>query len=190
MRGEKVEDKDIIELFINRSEMAIAKTSEKYGAYLTKICMNILNMKEDADECVNDTYLTSWKQIPPDRPQKFLAYLGKIAKNIALNRYDYLKANKRNTHFDVVLSELEDCLSSENNVEDSIIEKELSLSISNYLRSIDEKSRNIFIRRYWYSDSIADVSRLFGISQSNAKVTLHRIRNNLKHYLEKEGYNI
>nr|WP_279591730.1 sigma-70 family RNA polymerase sigma factor [Paenibacillus sp. F411] len=178
-------------MFISRSEVAIVRTSEQYGAYLTKICMNILNIKEDADECVNDTYLTAWKQIPPDRPQKFLPYLGKIAKNLSLNRYDYLKANKRNTHFDVLLSELEECLSSTNNTENSIMQKELSASISSFLRSIDEKSRNIFIRRYWYSDSIADVAKMFGISQSNAKVALYRIRNNLKKYLEKEeGYSV
>jgi len=185
-----VEDKIIIQLFNIRSEMAIHRTSEKYGSYLMKVCMNVLNKKEESEECTNDTYLAAWNQIPPDQPLRFLPYLGRIAKNIALNRYDYLKATKRNSHFDLVLSELEDCISDVNQTEDYILEKELATVISQYLRTLDEKSRNVFVRRYWYSDSVREIAKMFGISQSNTKVILHRTRNGMRTYLAKEGYNI
>ncbi len=185
-----MEDMEIIALYEERSAFAIAKTSEKYGSYLMKICMNILNIKQDSEECVNDTYLATWNKIPPDKPIKFLPYIGRIAKNIALNRYDYLTADKRNTHYNTALDELSDIISGTNNTEDSFVEKELSASISVFLRNSDEKSRNIFIRRYWYNDSIGDVAKMFGISESSTKVTLHRTRKKLKTYLEREGYTI
>lgn len=185
-----MEDNAIIQLFNDKSEMAIHRTSEKYGSYLVKICMNVLNNKEESEECTNDTYFTAWNQIPPDQPRRFLPYLGKIAKNIALNRYDYLKASKRNNHFDVLLTELEYCISDVNQTENYILEKELAKAISNYLRTLEEKPRNMFVRRYWYSDSIRDIAKMFGISQSNVKVIMHRTRKNLKKYLEKEGYSI
>jgi len=188
--GDQVEDKVIIQLFNDRSEMAIHRTSEKYGSYLMKICMNVLNNREESEECTNDTYFTAWNQIPPDRPRRFLPYLGRIAKNSALNRYDYLKAAKRNRHFDVVLSELEYCITDVNQTEDYILEKELAGAISQYLRTLDENSRKIFIRRYWYSDSVREIGKMFGISQSNTKVILHRTRKNMKIYLEKEGYDL
>lgn len=185
-----MEDKEIIQLFNDRSEMAIPRTSEKYGSYLMKICMNVLNNREESEECINDTYFTAWNQIPPDQPRRFLPYLGKIAKNIALNRYGYLKALKRNNHFDILLSELEECISDVNQTENYVLEKELAGAISNYLRTIEEMPRNMFIRRYWYSDSIRDIAKMFGISQGNVKVIMHRTRKNLKSYLEKEGYHL
>lgn len=185
-----MEDEIIIQLFNMRSELAILKTSEKYGPYLMKVCINVLNSREEAEECTNDTYLTAWNQIPPDSPRRFLPYLGKIAKYIALNRYDYLTAGKRNRHFDVVLVELEDCLSDKVNTEDQVMEKELSDKISGYLRTLDKQTRMIFIRRYWYVDKISEIAKLFNISKSNTKVILHRTRKNLKVYLEKEGYKI
>lgn len=185
-----MEDEAIIQLFNERSEMAIHRTTEKYGSYLMKICMNVLNNREEVQECTNDTYFTAWNQIPPDQPRRFLPYLGKIAKNIALNRYDYLKASKRNNHFDVLLSELEDCISDTNQTENYVLEKELAATISLYLRTLEEKPRNMFVRRYWYSDSIRDIAKIFGISNGNAKVILHRTRKDLKIYLEKEGYDL
>lgn len=185
-----MEDKEIIQLFNERSEVAIHKTSEKYGSYLMKICMNILNNREESEECTNDTYYTVWEQIPPNRPCRFLPYIGKIAKNIALNKYDYLIASKRNSHFDAILSELEDCIGDLNQTESHVLDKELANVISRYLRLLDEKSRNIFIRRYWYSDSIREIGEMFGISQNNTKVILHRTRKNMKIYLSKEGYDL
>ncbi len=183
-----MEDIEILELFESRNETAILETSRKYGSYLQKICMNILGIKEDSEECVNDTYNTAWNKIPPEKPKKFLPFLGKIAKNTALNRYDYLTADKRNTHFDSVLSELSDI--GGDDVFDSVSEKELSKSISDFLRNSDEKTRDIFIRRYWYNDKIDDIAKIFGLSVSNTKVILSRTRAKLKSHLEKEGYDL
>ncbi len=183
-----MEDIKIIELFEARSEKALSETSSKYGCYLLKVCMNILGTKQDSEECINDTYHIAWNNIPPDRPKSFLAYLGRITKNIALNRYDYLTADKRNTHFNTALCELDDVLVSSTDVMNVVGEKELSASISEFLRGTDERSRNIFIRRYWYNDSISDISKMFGVSVGNTKVILHRVRISLRSYLEKEGY--
>ncbi len=183
-----MEDKHILDLFAQREEMALVETAKKYGAYLLKICMNILNIRQDSEECVNDTYHTAWNNIPPQRPNKLLAYLGRIAKNLSLDRYDYLTAQKRNTHFDTTLSELEGVLSDRSDVFDRISEQELSASISRFLRTTGEKGRNMFIRRYWYHDSISDIAKQFGATENNVKVTLSRVRSKLKTHLEGEGY--
>lgn len=183
-------DSMIVELFWQRSEEAIQKTSQRYGAYLTKIAVNILACDEDAEECVNDTYLTAWKQIPPDRPQKLLPYLGRITRCLALNRYDYLSAKKRNADFEVQLTELEECLSGLETVESRYEGKALSSAISAFLRTLDTEKRNLFIRRYWFSDSITSLAQRFGTGESKVKSTLFRVRKQLKTYLEREGYHI
>ena len=183
-------DQSIIDLFWQRSEDAIRNTSKKYGTYLMKIAMNILHCYEESEECVNDTYLSAWDQIPPDRPQKLLPYLGRITRCLALNRYDYLTAQKRNSDFSVQLSELEDCLSSPNTTENQYESKALSAAISAFLRTLDPEKRNIFIRRYWFSDNIADIAGRFAISESKVKSILFRLRKQLKKYLESEGYRI
>lgn len=183
-------DQEIIDLFWHRSEDAIRNTAMKYGAYLTKIAMNILHSFEESEECVNDTYLSAWEQIPPDRPQKFLSYLGRITRCLAFNRYDYLKAQKRNVGFTVQLTELEEVLSKPDTVESQYESGELASAISAFLRTIDYEKRNIFIRRYWFSDSIADIAERFAISESKVKSILFRVRKQLKVYLESEGYRI
>ncbi len=181
-----MEDTRIIALFENRNERALIETSKKYGAYLFTICMNVLGKKEDSEECVNDTYHIVWNKIPPEKPKRFLPYIGRIAKNTALNRYDYLTADKRNTHFDTTLSELLDIGSDD--VFDCFSEQELAKSISVFLRSSDERARNIFVRRYWYNDKIEDIAKMFGISAGNTKVILLRMRQKLQSHLKKEGY--
>lgn len=183
-------DQRIIDLFWQRSEDAIKNTSEKYGTYLTKIAVNILCYYEEAEECVNDTYLSAWKQIPPDRPQKLLPYLGRITRCLALNRYDYLKAQKRNADFSIQLDELEECLSRPETTESRYENGELSSAISAFLRTLDSEKRNIFIRRYWFSDNITDIAERFKISESKVKSILFRVRKQLKKYLEREGYGI
>ena len=179
-------DQMIIELFWRRSEEAIQNTSQKYGRYLIKIAMNILNLFEESEECVNDTYLAAWNQLPPDRPKELLPYLGRITRCLALNRYDYLKAKKRSSDFTVQLSELEECLVSSNSIEAEYEAEEIASAISKFLRSENTDSRNIFIRRYWFSDSIADIAKRFGLSESKVKSNLFRTRKKLKKYLEKE----
>jgi RNA polymerase sigma-70 factor (ECF subfamily) len=142
-----------------------------------------LSNRRDAEESVNDAYLAAWNMIPPSRPAKFSAFLGRITRNIALNKYDYNKAKKRNSEFDLVLSELGDCISTYDDYEEGQIAKAISI----FLRNMDSDSRNTFIRRYWYSDSISEVSRRFGMSESKVKSMLFRTRQKLRIYLEKEG---
>lgn len=182
-----MEDEKIIDLFWERSESAISETSKKYGRYCQKIALNILNNREDAEECENDAYIALWNTIPPNRPSFLKVFLGRMVRNISLDKYDYNTAKKRNNKFDIILSELEECIASTENVE-SIYEKgQVSKAISDFLRSIDKDKRIVFIRRYWYSDSISDISQLLGFSESKIKSMLFRTRNKLKVHLKKEG---
>lgn len=183
-------DQTIIDLFWQRSEEAIRNTSKKYGRYLMKIAMNILNYYEESEECVNDTYLMAWEQIPPDRPQKLLSYLGRITRCLALNRYDYLTAQKRNIEFTLQLAELEDCLTGTDSLETQYESGELASVISAFLREQSSDTRNIFIRRYWFSDSIMEIASRFNMSESKVKSILFRTRKRLKKHLESEGYHI
>ena len=159
-------DESIVTLFWERSEQAIINTADKYGRYLMKIALNILRLHEDSEECVNDTYYTAWEQIPPDRTQKLLPYLGRITRCLACNRYDYLTAQKRNADFTVQLSELEECLRRPDTVESQYESCELASEISAFLRTLDYQKRTMFVRRYWFSDTIADISSRFEISES------------------------
>lgn len=183
-------DESIVTLFFERSENAIKSAAEKYERYLTKIAVNILHLREDAEECVNDTYYTAWNQIPPDRPKKLLPYLGRITRCLALNRHDYLTAQKRNVEFTKQLEELGECLSIPDTTESQYESGELGAVISAFLRTIDSGKRNIFIRRYWFSESIADIAKRFALSESKVKSILFRVRKQLAKYLEREGYRI
>jgi RNA polymerase sigma factor (sigma-70 family) len=183
-------DQNIINLFLQRLEDSIRYTAEKYGRYLMKISFNILNQFEEAEECVSDTYLAAWNQIPPERPEKLLPYLGRITRCLSLNRYDYLTAQKRNSDFNLQLSEIEECLSTTDSVESHYEAGAIASAISAFLREIDTDARNIFIRRYWFSDPIRDIATRFDMSESKVKSNLFRTRNRLKIYLETEGYNI
>lgn len=183
-------DQTIIDLFWRRSEDAIRSTSQKYGGYLTKIAMNILGCREESEECVNDTYLSAWNQIPPDRPENLLPYLGRITRCLALNRYDYLTAQKRSAAFTVQLSELEECLTGTDSAEKQFEAGEVAAVISAFLRTQSPDARNIFIRRYWFSDSIAEIASRFQMGESRVKSILFRTRNRLRKQLEREGYDI
>lgn len=181
-------DEEIVELYWQRSEKAITCTMQRYGAYLMKIALNILHVREEAEECVNESYFSAWNQMPSDRPGKLLPYLGRITRCLCLNRYDYLSAEKRNGSFKVLLSELEDCLTPGDVTQQQYEAKEIADAISRFLRTQDEESRNMFLRRYWYSDSIEQIAGRFGVRQSKVKSQLFRVRRRLKAYLEKEGY--
>lgn len=182
-----MEDSRIIELYFDRSEQAIEETAKKYGRLCISIAMNILNNLEDARECENDTYVATWNAIPPTRPNVFSAFLGRITRNIALNRYEYNKAQKRNNEFDLVLSELEECVPSKNSVEDAYIAGSLAGEINDFLGTLKKESRIIFVRRYWYSDSVKDIANRLALSESKVKVVLHRTRNELREYLQERG---
>ena len=183
-------DKDIIRLFVRRSEEAIRSTAQKYGSYLTKIAMNILGRHEDSEECVSDTYFTAWRQIPPDDPERLLPYLGRITRCLALDRWDHLTAKKRNSGLEVQLSELEECLAGTDSVEKQYEVGEIAAAVSAFLKKQSEDARNIFIRRYWYSESNADIAKHFGMTESNVKTILSRTRSKLKKYLESEGFTV
>lgn len=183
-----MEDSEIIELFFTRSESAISETVKKYGKYCSKIAMNILSSSEDAEECISDAYLSAWNNIPPVRPTLFSAFLGRIVRNLSINKYKANHTKKRGGHeTNLVLSELEECIPSGSNVESEQEAKVIAKTIDSFLRTIDDESRIIFVRRYWYADSIADISSCYHMSESKVKSMLFRIRNKLRTYLEKEG---
>ncbi len=182
-----MEDNQIIELYWLRSENAIAETSAKYGKLLRKIAMNIVGNYSDAEECENDTYIATWNAIPPTRPNILSAFLGKIARNIALNRYEYNKAQKRNNEFDLVLSELEECIASKSTVEDAVEEGEVASMLDDFLEGLKKETRVIFVRRYWYSDSVKDIAKRMQISESKVKTVLFRTRKELQDYLAERG---
>ena len=185
--GNRLEDEKIVALYMERSENAIIETASKYGSFCRTIAFNILSNYTDAEECENDTYLAAWNTIPPTRPAKLSTFLGRLTRNIALDKYDYYTAQKRNSKFDLLLSELDDCISVPDNVEEEYEAGQVAKIISEFLRSRDYESRNVFLRRYWYADSISDISERFGMSESKVKSMLFRTRKKLKQYLKREG---
>lgn len=183
-------DMSIIDLFWNREERAISELKLKYEKLCYKISGNILSQKEDVEECVNDTYLAVWNSIPPDRPTFLSAYVCKFVKNNSLNILKYNQADKRNASFTLSLEELSDCLSTSQNTEELASVKDLGEAISRFLWTQNEKHRKVFIRRYWYSDSLDEISELYGINEKTVATILHRMRAKLKKYLEREGYEL
>lgn len=142
---------------------------------------------EDAQECENDTYVAVWNSIPPTRPNIFSAFLSRISRNIALNRYEYNRAGKRNSQFDLVLEELEECLASPCSVEDSYIAGEIAGMINEFLEKLKAETRVIFVRRYYYADSVKEIAQRLGVGESKVKTTLFRVRQELRAYLETQG---
>ena len=185
--GETLEDSKIIELFFDRSEEAITELSEKYGHVCKSVAENILNNQRDSEECVNDVFLAVWNTIPPQNPEHLLSYVCRIVRNLAIKKYHANTAQKRNSIYDVALDEIKECFPSSVSVEDEIESVEFSKEIDRFLESMDKQSRILFVRRYYYSDSIEELSELFRTSKHNISVRLSRIRKNLKKYLIKEG---
>lgn len=182
-----MEDKEIMELYWNRDEAAITETSGKYGRYCYSIAWNILHRKEDAEECENDTYLAAWKAMPPKRPNRLAVFLGKITRNIALDYYDYHTAQKRGGIMLELLSELTECVVDWNEPSHDLEAKETAESINRFLKQQGRLNRMIFVRRYWYVDSISDIAERFQISESRVKSSLFRTRKKLRQFLEAEG---
>lgn len=184
-----MEDKKIIEMFFERSEEAISRLYEKYGAYCRSIAKNILQSEEDAEECINDAFLTVWNSIPPQKPEKLGAYAGKITRNFALNKAKYNAAEKRGGgKYEEALSELEECIASKNDTESCIDKIVFKETVEAFLLSQPEEKRNIFIRRYWYLQSVSELSAAFGFSESKIKSLLMRMRSELRKKLEKEDF--
>lgn len=187
-RGEKMEDSRIIELYFARDEAAISLTNQKYGRYLKSIAYNILQNEEDSDECVNDTYINAWNSIPPKKPNRLQTYLGKITRNISLNLIEKHNALKRgNNQVSLALDELSECIPNNDN---AFEDAELTELINRFLRSLSSEACKVFVLRYWYVYSSAEISQLCKISESNVNVSLFRTRKKLKAFLEKEGITI
>ena len=185
-----MEDYKIVELYFERSEAAISETQKKYGKYCHVIAYNVLNSELDAEECVNDTYLRAWQSIPPEKPRILKSFLGRITRNLALDRYDRANAAKRGGNVDVAFEELEECIPSLEDGRDMSDDMAIKEAINRFLASIPRRTRIVFLRRYWYLSSIADIAEDLGLSESNVKVLLMRTRKKFKEHLEKEGISI
>lgn len=183
-----MESNKIIQLFFDRDEAAIAAVSEKYGAYCSKIALNILTSREDSEECVNDAFLKAWELIPPNRPERLSAFIGKLTRNLAINRLKYRSAEKRGSLMtDVILDELAEVIPDHSSVELEQERKELMTEINRFLKRLPLQKRNIFICRYWYCDSVKEIAVSNGLSENNISVILNRTRKKLKQHLEKKG---
>lgn len=183
-----MDDKRIVDLFWERSETALAETEKKYGSYCHRIAMNILSNELDAEECVNDAYLKAWESIPPHRPQRLSTFLGKITRNISLNRYAHNNAQKRCHETALVYEELAELVSER--ADNTSDEGEIGAAINGFLSSLSAKSRIIFVQRYWYLCPIKEIAQNRGLSESDVKITLMRTRRKLKKHLEKEGITV
>ena len=181
-----MEDQRIIDLYWNRDEDAILHTQRKYDGLCQTIARNILGNFQDAEECVNDAYLKVWNSIPPQRPQSLLGYLSRIVRNISLDRYRHNHAEKRSRGADVMLSELEECLS-----DDSVVAFSdnggITEAINCFLKTLDQENRILFVRRYYYMDSNEVLAKTFMISENTVRQRLYRMREKLKAFLKKEG---
>ena len=183
-----MEDTHIVQMYWDRNETAISESAMKYGTYCTSIAQNILQNPADAEECVNDAYLGAWNTIPPQNPNPLLTYICRIVRNLSIMKYHANTAIKRNSFYDAALDELEDCLASSETVEDKLTAKELSATLDQFLDTLDRENRVMFVRRYWYSDSISEIAERLHMSKNNVSVRLSRTRERLKNYLKKEGY--
>ncbi len=185
-----MDDKEIIELYLSRNERAIKETDNRYGAFSRKLSYQILNSHEDAEECVNDSYMKLWETIPPTVPESLKAYLGRIVRNLSLNRLRWKTEQKRNCDAEVLLSEIADCVPANENVEHAIYQKRLSELITKWLSGEKEVNRQIFVRRYWYGSTYEELAGHYRLSEKKLMDRLYHMRRRLKEYLEKEGISI
>ena len=186
-----MEDKKIVELYWQRDESAISETSAKYGNYCMSIAVNILGQLEDARECVNDTYMSAWRAMPPNRPNVLKTFLGKITRNISFNRYKHDRAEKRGGgEISAVLHELEECVSGKASVETELIRHEMVKAIDEFLDTLSEKKRDIFVLRYWCSESVSKIARRFNMKDGTVSMTLNRLRAELRSFLAERGFEI
>ena len=184
-----MDDKQIIHLFFERSEQAITELSQKDGDLCMKIARSILNDHQDAEECVNDAYLGAWNSIPPQSPDPLRSYICRIVRNRSLKKLRTNSAIKRGSQFEVSLSELEDCI-PDSSMDEQLSISELSAQINAFLAALPKDDRLMFVKRYWFSESISELADAFGITENNVSVRLSRIRGKLHQYLNREEANI
>ena len=184
-----MEDSRIVELYWKKNSDAILASEEKYGSYCRLIAENILHNREDAEECVNDTWLQAWNAIPPQRPQSLKHFLARITRNLSFNRWKSQSAEKRSGHETaLVLDELAECLESETDVESEVFLRELRACIRDFARSLPEREGSVFARRYFFLDSVSSIARRYGMTENNVMVVLSHTRKKLKKRLSKEGF--
>ena len=183
-----MEDIHIINLFLERSEDAIRQVEVKYEKFCFKIAWNILYNTEDSEECVNDTYWKAWNVIPPTMPKCFKAFLGKITRNLALHRWEKNSTKKRGgNQIPFLLDELAECIPSQEDIPKKVEDAEIFALCNQFLEMLSKEKRMVFVRRYWYCDSVSDIAKMYHFGESKVKMMLSRTRKELRDYLEKEG---
>lgn len=186
-----MEDAEIVRLCWERNERAIPEMQNKYGRYCTSIAMNILGSREDAEECVNDTYLKAWNAIPPHKPRFFASFLGKIVRNLSLNRQKRERAVKRGGgEVTVVLDEVLELVSDGDSLARETDRRALVAAIEAFLGALPAEKRAVFVRRYWYFDRVSDIATRFGVTENQVSVTLSRLRVKLRNYLLEGGFEL
>lgn len=186
-----MDDTQIIQLYLSRSESAIEETAGKYGSYLNQVAFNILRCREDTEEIVEDTYLAAWNAIPPTVPAVLKHFLSRITRNLAFNRLDYLTAKRRNSHLDVLLSELDACLpDSRGSAEDIWEVKQIGIYLNRFLDMLDRSDCQIFLGRYYYGMTIHEISEKHDVPQRKVKYRLSCLRKQLRSHLIKEGITV
>ena len=186
-----MEDTKIVDLYLIRDEAAIKETSEKYGRRLRSLSEGIVRDLQTAEECENDTYAEAWNFIPPHEPRSYLyAFLARIIRNISLNCCRDRDRLKRQAFICELSREMEECIPAPDDEGCRVDDTALGEALNRFLASLDSQKRNIFVRRYWYMDSVSDIARRYLVSESKVKTTLFRCRNKLREFLEKEGYTI
>lgn len=184
-----MEDREIVGLYWARDEEAIGESRRKYGGYCTSISQRILDREEDVEECVADTWLGAWNAIPPHRPAVLSTFLGKLVRRLSIDRWRRGKARKRGGgELDLALEELRECVAGSENVERELERREMEGLMARFLGALPQDQRQVFLRRYWYLDPVAEVARRFGCSESKVTSMLHRTREKLRKTLEKEGW--
>lgn len=184
-----LDDSEIVDLYLQRDERAIKSTAEKFGSRLCALSYSIVEDMQTSEECENDTYMEAWKMIPPHEPRDYLyAFLARITRHISLNRCREQSSLKRSALICELSSELEQCIGAPDDVECRIDDISLGKAINGFLGTLDKEKRSIFIKRYWYMQSVFEISQDLAISESKVKTTLFRCRSRLRRYLEKEGY--
>lgn len=185
-----MEDSQIVELYWQRDEAAIAETDRKYGAFCHGIAKNILTVNEDAEECVSDAYRQAWNAIPPQRPERLRVWLGRVVRNNAVNLYHKNHAQKRYAGMEQLLDELAECIPSAQSVEGEVEAQELAGFLNAWLAALPQEDRVLFLRRYWNGEVLNALERTYGVSHGKMAKRMYRLRESLKKALEKEGYSL
>ncbi len=186
-----MKDAEIIELYVQRKEAAIAQTARKYGAYLNQVAYNILRSREDTEEIVSDTYLAAWNAIPPQHPRVFRHFLSRITRNLSFDRLDYRMAGKRSGHMDTLLSELEDCIPDRSaSLESRMETKAIGTAINGFLSQQSKNDCALFVCRYFYGMTVMEIGKRQGMSEGTVKYRLGLLRRKLRKHLEREGITV